>query len=98
MDYTSYALWAFVGWLVCHSPEVAAMRRRMYLSKALSNYLSQLTPMLATANAMTPVESQPTVRSQPEIANRPITLVRAAISIMTTITGTAITPFKTALQ
>jgi hypothetical protein len=39
-----------------------------------------------------------TVYKQPERANRPITLGRAAISIMITITGTAVTPLMTALQ
>jgi hypothetical protein len=80
------------------SPALLRASRAVELAPGLSIYLSQLTPIPATASAMTPVEIQPTVRSRPEMANRSITSRRATISIMTTITGTAITPLTTALQ
>ena len=51
-----------------------------------------------TAIAMTAVHTQPNTFSLNEMTNRPITSGRTAISIITTIIGTEITPLMTALQ
>ena len=51
-----------------------------------------------TARPMTAVAVQPTPRSQPRTGNRPLMSCREAISIMTAISGTAITPLSTAVQ
>jgi len=52
----------------------------------------------ATLTAIAAVESQPSHRSGPPIVKWPITFLWRAISINSTITGTASTPLTTALQ
>ncbi len=54
--------------------------------------------MPATQTIIRPVAIQPPAFSQPLTAKRPKISLREAISIMTTMIGTATTPFSTALQ
>ena len=54
--------------------------------------------MIPTATAMTPVHSQPIAHSAGDRVNRPITLGSIAMIMITTISGTAITPLTTADQ
>src|ERR1700676_1761194 len=57
-----------------------------------------VTNMIVTVTAIVAVDSQPITHSGRGSVNAPITLGRMVISIMTTISGTATTPFMTALQ
>ena len=54
--------------------------------------------MIATVTAMTAVESHPITQRGRGSVNAPITFGRIVMIIMTTIKGTATTPFSTALQ
>ena len=54
--------------------------------------------MIVTVTAIVAVDSQPITQSGRGRVNAPITFGRMVIGIMTTISGTATTPFITALQ
>ena len=56
------------------------------------------TPIATTLSSIAAVESQPSQYSGPAMTKRPITSLRRAMNINSTITGTASTPLMTALQ
>ena len=58
----------------------------------------QVAAMANTASAMTAVASHPMILVQPRTANRPITSGLAAKTMIMAMTGTAVMPFRTALQ
>lgn len=61
----------------------------MKLPNVPQEFRSDVNTIAATASAMTPVAAHPSVDSQPWIAKRPRTSVRAAINILVAMTGTA---------
>ena len=61
-------------------------------------YPSQLTPIATTVADITTVAAQPRTRSGMGSVKPPMMAERIDRCIMTTITGTATTPFRTALQ
>ncbi len=63
-----------------------------------ATYPNEATIMPRTDAAIAAVAAHPSQRSQPTIGNFPMTLSFAVINIITVITGTATTPFITALQ
>ena len=56
------------------------------------------TAMASTAADMTPVASHPTIRMTGPMVNLPMIRLLLLTTIISAITGTATTPFKTALQ
>jgi hypothetical protein len=56
------------------------------------------TAIASTAADMTPVASHPTIRTTGPMVNLPMIRLLLLTTIMSVITGTATTPFKTALQ
>src|SRR5262249_27356725 len=58
----------------------------------------EVATMTTTIAALARVASQPRMVTGHGATNRPMTLVRRAMCIVTTMIGTAITPFSTALQ